>query len=54
MIRYDYRKPAVLKFLLGRERFETPNFIALRSLYGFDSCYCLPGSRRPREGWCRG
>ena len=33
MIRYDNLKPAVLKCLLGRERFENPKFVALRSHY---------------------
>jgi transposase len=43
MIRYDNLKPAVLRVTLGRERFEHPRFIALRSHYGYDSFYCLPG-----------
>lgn len=42
-IRYDNLKPAVLRVLLGRERWENPRFVALRSHYGFDSFYCLPG-----------
>jgi len=42
-IRYDNLKPAVTKVLLGRERWENPKFIALRSHYGFDSFFCLPG-----------
>ena len=37
MIRYDNLKPAVIRVALGRERFEHPRFIALRSHYGFDS-----------------
>ncbi len=49
MIRYDNLKPAVLKCLLGRERFENPKFIALRSHYGFDSFYCLPGIEGAHE-----
>ena len=50
-IRYDNLKPAVLRVLLGRERLENPQFIALRSHYGFDSFFCQPGQgRRPREG----
>ena len=43
MIRYDNLKPAVLKCLLGRERFENPKFVALRSHYAFDSFFCRPG-----------
>ena len=42
-VRYDNLKAAVIKVLLGRERLENPRFIALRSHYGFDSFYCLPG-----------
>ncbi len=42
-IRYDNLKPAVIKVLLGRERWENPKFVALRSHYGFDSFFCLPG-----------
>jgi transposase len=49
MIRYDNLKPAVLKCLLGRERFENPKFIALRSFYGFDSFFCLPGKDGAHE-----
>ena len=43
MIRYDNLKPAVTKVILGRERLENPRFIAMRSHYGFDSFFCLPG-----------
>ncbi|WP_152231212.1 IS21 family transposase [Georgenia ruanii] len=43
MIRYDNLKPAVLRVALGRQRLENPRFIALRSHYGYDSFYCLPG-----------
>ena len=42
-IRYDNLKAAVVKVLLGRDRLENPRFVALRSYYGFDSFYCLPG-----------
>jgi transposase len=42
-IRYDNLKPAVIGVLLGRERFENPKFVALRSHYGFDSFFCIPG-----------
>jgi transposase len=42
-IRYDNLKPAVLRVLLGRERWENPRFVTLRSHYGFDSFYCQPG-----------
>ncbi|WP_295700657.1 IS21 family transposase [Lapillicoccus sp.] len=43
MIRYDNLKPAVIRVALGRERFEHPRFVALRSHYGYDSFYCIPG-----------
>lgn len=42
-IRYDNLKPAVIRVLLGRQRWEHPRFVALRSHYGFDSFYCEPG-----------
>ncbi len=42
-IRYDNLKAAVTKVLLGRDRWENPKFIALRSHYGFESFFCLPG-----------
>lgn len=43
MIRYDNLTAAVIRVVLGRERIENPRFIALRSTYGFDSFFCLPG-----------
>jgi transposase len=42
-IRYDNLKPAVTRMLIGRDRVENQRFIALRSHYGFDSFFCLPG-----------
>ena len=42
-IRYDNLKPAVVKVLMGRDRVEHERFVALRSHYGFDSFYCMPG-----------
>jgi hypothetical protein len=33
----------VVKVLLGRERWENTTFIALRSHYGFESFFCMPG-----------
>ncbi|MPZ53574.1 MAG: hypothetical protein GEU79_12715 [Acidimicrobiia bacterium] len=41
--RYDNLKAAVVKVLLGRQRWENEKFVALRSHYGFDSFFCLPG-----------
>jgi transposase len=43
MIRYDNLKPAVIRIALGRERFEHPRFVAMRSHYGYDSFFCAPG-----------
>jgi transposase len=45
-VRYDNLKPAVVRVLRGRDRAESERFIALRSHYGFDSFFCVPG----REG----
>jgi transposase len=42
-VRYDNLKAAVIKILMGRDRVENDRFIALRSHYGFDSFFCLPG-----------
>jgi hypothetical protein len=36
-------KPAVIRIALGRERFEHPRFVAMRSDYGYDSFFCVPG-----------
>jgi transposase len=49
MVRYDNLKPAVIRVALGRERLENTRFIALRSHYGFDSFYCLPGKDGAHE-----
>ncbi len=42
-IRYDNLKAAVARVLRGRNRIEAERFVALRSHYGFDSFFCLPG-----------
>ncbi len=42
-IRYDNLKPAVVRVLKGRDRVESERFTALRSTYGFDSFFCIPG-----------
>jgi transposase len=42
-IRYDNLKPAVARVLKGRNREENERFVALRSHYGFDSFFCIPG-----------
>lgn len=49
LIRYDNLKAAVAKVLFGRSRKETDRFVALRSHYGFDSFYCLPGIEGAHE-----
>jgi transposase len=49
MIRYDNLKPAVIRIALGRERFEHPRFVAMRSHYGFDSFFCAPGIEGAHE-----
>lgn len=55
MIRYDNLKPAVIRVALGRERFEHPRFIALRSHYGYDSFFSHPRLPRcARKGRGRG
>ena len=43
MIRYDNLTPAVIRVALGRERLQNPRFVALRSHYGYDSFFCIPG-----------
>jgi len=48
-IRYDNLKPAVVRVLKGRDRLESERFIALRSTYGFDSFFCIPGQRGAHE-----
>jgi transposase len=48
-IRYDNLKAAVAKVLFGRDREENERFIVLRSHYGFDSFYCLPGKDGAHE-----
>jgi len=48
-IRYDNLKPAVTRVLKGRDRAEVERFIALRSHYGFDSFFCIPGQAGAHE-----
>jgi transposase len=48
-IRYDNLKAAVAKVLRGRNRIESDRFVALRSHYGFDSFFCLPGEQGAHE-----
>jgi hypothetical protein len=48
-IRYDNLKPAVIRVLKGRDRAEAERFVALRSHYGFDSFFCIPGQQGAHE-----
>jgi transposase len=48
-IRYDNPKVAVTEVLGGRERKESPGFIALRSHYLFESVFCTPGKQGAHE-----
>jgi transposase len=48
-VRYDNLKPAVVRILKGRDRVENERFIALRSHYGYDSFFCIPGIRGAHE-----
>ena len=48
-IRYDNLKPAVVRVLRGRDRAEAERFTALRSHYGFDSFFCIPGKDGAHE-----
>jgi hypothetical protein len=47
--RYDNLKTAVAKVLFGRDRQEQERFVVLRSHYGFESFYCLPGIEGSHE-----
>jgi transposase len=48
-VRYDNLKPAVVRVLRGRDRAESERFIVLRSHYGFDSFFCIPGRQGAHE-----
>jgi transposase len=48
-IRYDNLKPAVIRVLVGRTRQEHDRFVVLRSHYGFDAFFCLPGPAGAHE-----
>jgi transposase len=48
-VRYDNLKPAVIRVLKGRDRTEAERFVALRSHYGFDSFFCIPGKAGAHE-----
>jgi hypothetical protein len=48
-VRFDNLGPAVVRVLRGRDRAESERFIALRSHYGFDSFFCIPGKEGAHE-----
>lgn len=48
-IRYDNLRSAVSRVLFGRNRKESDRWILLRSHYGFDSFYCIPGIEGAHE-----
>ena len=39
----------MIRIALGRERFEHPRFVAMRSHYGYDSFFCAPGLEGAHE-----
>ena len=39
----------MIRIALGRERFEHPRFVAMRSHYGYDSFFCVPGVEGAHE-----
>jgi transposase len=51
-VRYDNLGPAVTRVLKGRNREENERFITLRSHFGFDSFFCLPGIDGAHEKGC--
>lgn len=48
-VRYDNLTAAVTRVLRGRDRDEAERFIALRSHYGYDSFFCIPGKAGAHE-----
>jgi transposase len=48
-LRFDNLKPAVVRVLKGRDREESERFVLLRSHYGFDSFFCVPGLEGAHE-----
>jgi len=48
-IHYDNLRPAVTRVCKGRDRDESERFIALRSHFGFDSFFCIPGIKGAHE-----
>jgi len=48
-IRYDNLSSAVARVLKGRDRVETDRFALLRSHFGFDAFFCIPGQGGAHE-----
>jgi transposase len=48
-IRLDNLTPAVIRVMLGRERLENQRFVGLRSHFGVDVFYCIPGVEGAHE-----
>lgn len=48
-IRYDNLTSAVARVLKGRDRVETDRFAQLRSHFGFDAFFCIPGEGGAHE-----
>ena len=48
-IRYDNLSSAVHRVLFGRNRSESPRWLAFRAHYGFEAFYCLPGKEGAHE-----
>lgn len=49
MIRYDNLTVAVIRVLLGRDRDLNARFVGLRSHYGYQSFFCIPGVEGAHE-----
>jgi Mu transposase, C-terminal domain len=49
MIRYDNLTAAVVRVLLGRDRWLNPRFVALRSHFQYQSFFCRPGLEGAHE-----
>ncbi|MCG8605388.1 IS21 family transposase [bacterium] len=47
---YDNLSSAVLQVLKGKKRIEQQSFIAFRSYYTFESCFCNPGKGHEKGG----
>ena len=48
-VRYDNLKSAVSRVLFGRSRAESERWVTIRSHFGFDAFYCIPGVEGAHE-----